>query len=74
MRASSLITVALGSSLASCLEFTNRNFTNITVGTPFNITWIDASGSTSLNLLKGATEDYLSPVATIASKLCDHRP
>lgn len=65
---STLLAVAVSSSLASALTFTNRNFYNIKPGTAFNITWDDAAGPVTLTLLEGGTPGYLEPVATLASE------
>lgn len=56
-------------SVAQALRFTNSDFHNITVGTPFNIIWADASGPVTLTLLKGATPAYFKDMGDIASKL-----
>lgn len=55
-------------SVSQALRFTNSNFHNITVGTPFNITWTDASGPVTLTLLKGASPAYFENMGAIASK------
>lgn len=61
------------SAISSALQFTNANFANITVGTPFNITWADASGATTLTLVRGGTYAYSKDVLEIASNYTIHQ-
>jgi hypothetical protein len=68
MRISKLLLASLGISSLEAIRFTNPNFNNITVGSPFNITWTDAAGPVTLTLLKGGTPAYFVAAGTIASK------
>lgn len=63
------LVVATAVTSVDALSFTNANFYNISIGTPFNISWADASGPVSLTLLKGGTEPFFTNVTTFASKL-----
>ncbi|CAK7200910.1 hypothetical protein SEUCBS139899_003610 [Sporothrix eucalyptigena] len=71
MKLSSLFLVASAGSLAQTLRFTNLDFHNITVDTPFNITWTDANGPVKLTLLKGSSPAYFENMGVIASGLTD---
>lgn len=54
--------------LVQAIRFTNPNFNNITLDKPFNITWADAAGPVTLNLLLGGTPAYFKMVGPIASE------
>ncbi|CAK7235034.1 hypothetical protein SBRCBS47491_009152 [Sporothrix bragantina] len=71
MKLSSALLAATANTVAQALRFTNSNFHNITVGTPFNITWTDANGPVKLTLLKGASPAYFENMGIIASGLTD---
>jgi hypothetical protein len=53
---------------AQTVKFTNTNFSGITVGSPFNITWSGATSDITLKLKNGPTNAQLL-FETIASKL-----
>ncbi|KFY24897.1 hypothetical protein V491_01978 [Pseudogymnoascus sp. VKM F-3775] len=69
MKFSKLFLGAQLSAISSALQFTNANFANITVRTPFNITWADASGATTLTLVRAGTYAYSKDVLEIASNI-----
>ena len=58
---------ALTASLVSAAKFSNSDFTGIAAGTPFEITWIDASGPVTINLKSGPSSN-LNDGATIGSE------
>lgn len=45
--------LAVAVSVTSAVKFGNPNFTGISVGSPFTITWIDASGPVTIELKNG---------------------
>lgn len=47
------------------LQFSNPSLDGLTAGSPFNLTWSGASGTTTLTLQNG-TADNMDVVATIA--------
>jgi hypothetical protein len=50
------------------LQFMNPTFEGITAGQPFNLTWANASGTTTLTLQQGGANG-ISDVSTIACKI-----
>jgi hypothetical protein len=69
MQFSSALLAAVILAVAKAVEFTNTaaEFEAITAGTPFNITWTDASGPVTL-ILKDGPANNLQTVLTIQSK------
>jgi hypothetical protein len=69
MQFSSLLLAAATLAVAKAVQFTNTaaQLEAITAGTPFNITWADASGPVTL-LLKDGDPSNLQTVLTIQSK------
>lgn len=68
MHLSRYLLVSSMGTLVQAIRFTNPNFNNITLGKPFNITWADAAGPVTLNLLMGGTPAYFTVVGSIASE------
>ncbi|KAI1461900.1 Ser-Thr-rich glycosyl-phosphatidyl-inositol-anchored membrane family-domain-containing protein [Annulohypoxylon moriforme] len=60
------VTILLAALPAWAVQFTNTNFDGITAGKPFDITWTDASGSVTLTLKNGES-DNLQTVGEITS-------
>jgi hypothetical protein len=54
--------------VAAALAFTNSSMLGLTAGEPFTLTWLGASGTTTLTLQNG---DPLQTVDTIACKFAD---
>jgi hypothetical protein len=69
MQFSSALLAATILAVTKAAQFTNTaaEFEAITAGTPFNITWADASGPVTLILKDGST-DNLQTVLIIQSK------
>jgi len=69
MQFSSVILAAATLAVAKAVMFTNTaaQLDSVTAGTPFNITWADASGPVTL-LLKDGSATNLQTVLTIQSK------
>jgi len=60
------LAVALAS-IAKATKLGNSDFSSISAGSPFTITWLDASGPVTLKLKNGPAT-ALQDVATIGSK------
>jgi hypothetical protein len=54
-------------SIAKAAKLSNSDFSSISAGSPFTITWLDASGPVTLKLKKGPAT-ALQDVTTIGSK------
>jgi hypothetical protein len=68
------VLVLLGHCVASSLAqalFTASSYAGITVGQPFDLTWVNAVGLVSLNLVRDANHnDIVAPIAG----MFDHLP